>query len=70
MILPILCYIAEMWGYERTECIEHIQLKVLKRVLGVNNTTSNLALLAKRGRYPLYVNYLMYHILAENNQYE
>ena len=30
---------------------------MLKRVLGVNNTTSNLTVLAECGRYPLHVNY-------------
>jgi len=41
--------------YERTERIECVQLKLLKCVLGVNNTTSNLAVLAECGRYALHV---------------
>jgi len=56
-VLPILCYGAEIWVYERTEHIVHVQLKLLKRVLRVNNTTSNLTVLAECGRYPLHVNY-------------
>ena len=56
VVLPILCYGAEIWGYERTERIERKQIKLLKRVLGVNNTTSNLAVLAECGRDPLQVN--------------
>ena len=57
VVLPILCYGAEIWSYERTERIEHVQLKLCKRVLGVNNTTSNSAVLAECDRFPLYVNY-------------
>ena len=55
--MPILCYGAEIWGYEGTEHIECVQLKLYKRVIGFNNITSNLAILAECGRYPLYVNY-------------
>ena len=39
VVLPMLCYGAEMWEYEVTESIERVQLKLLKRVLGVNITT-------------------------------
>jgi len=58
VVLPVLCYGADVWGYEQTERIECIQLKLLKRILAVNNTTPNSAVLAEYGRYPLYVNYL------------
>ena len=57
VVLPILCYGAEICGYERTERIERVQLSLLKRVVHVNNTTSNSAVLAKCDIYPLYVNY-------------
>jgi len=57
VVLPKSCYGAEIWGYGRTECIERVQLKLLKRTPGVNNTTSSLAVLAECGRYPLRVNY-------------
>ena len=36
VVLPILCYGAEIWGYERRERIERVQIKLLKRVFGVN----------------------------------
>jgi hypothetical protein len=72
VVLPILCYGAEICGYERTERIERVQLSLLKRVVHVNNTTSNSAVLAECDIYPLYVNYFTKCIqfFAENNQYE
>ena len=57
VILPILCYGSEVWGYKRCERIERVHMKFCKWVLGVSHTTSNMAVLSECGRYPLYIEY-------------
>ena len=54
---PVLCYGAEVWGYEKHERIERIHTKFCKRVLGVSYSTSNVAVLGDCGRYPLFISY-------------
>lgn len=44
MILPIMCYGSEVWGFHKAPDIERIQLKFLKQVLPVKQTTSNAAI--------------------------
>ena len=43
MVVPILCYGSEIWGYEYCENIEKVQRKFLKYYLGVGSHTSNAA---------------------------
>lgn len=57
MILPILLYGAEIWGFERASEIEKVHAKFCKYVLGVPTQTSTLAVLSETGRVPLYVYY-------------
>jgi hypothetical protein len=53
MILPIVLYGSEIWGYEQYKSIEKVQINYCKKVLGVPKTTSNEAALGECGRYPL-----------------
>ena len=58
MIVPILTYAAEIWGFEYSKEIEQVHHKFCKRVLGVSNQTCNIAALGELGRYPLYCIYV------------
>ena len=57
LVLPVLCYGAEIWGYEYHENIAGIHSKFCKRILGVRYSTTNVAVLGECGRYPLFVSY-------------
>ena len=50
MIAPILFYGSEMWGYQDHPAIEKVQCKFLKRLLGLSQTTSNIAVYGETGR--------------------
>ena len=55
MVLPILSYGSEMWGYEQISSIGSVHIKFLKRILKFLITTSDEAVLGEVGRYPLSV---------------
>ena len=57
-ILPILLYGSEIWGYEFSPVIENVQTSYLKKLIGVNKSTSNCAVLGECGRLPLAVYYM------------
>jgi exonuclease III len=53
-VLPILEYNSEIWfPVKEIDIIERIQLRFLKNLLGVRIQTSNIAVLADTGRFPL-----------------
>ena len=56
MVVPILNYGAEVWGFKEYECIESVQIRFCKKLLGVGRCSSNSAILGELGRYPLFVN--------------
>lgn len=57
MILPILLYGSEIWGYGYYKAIESVQIKFCKQILGLPRKTSNEAVLGECGRYPLMLHY-------------
>lgn len=57
MILPILLYGADIWGFKYSEKIEQVQVKFCKRLLGLTSVASNEAALGEVGRYPLAIHY-------------
>ena len=57
MVVPVLCYGAEVWGFEKRERIERVHLKFCKYVLGVSAQTTSVAVYGECGRYPLFVVY-------------
>jgi hypothetical protein len=59
MILPVVTYAAEVWGYEIYEPIERVQFQFCKFILGVASNTCNSAVLGECGRYPLYIHYYL-----------
>ena len=57
LVVPVLCYGSEIWGYERRNNVERAHTKFCKRVLGVTYSASNVAVLGESGRYPLWLVY-------------
>ena len=41
LILPILTYGCEIWGYENTKQLEKLPLQFCRNILGVGTTTPN-----------------------------
>ena len=58
MVVPILLYGAELWGYEQINLIENVQSQYCKYLLKLSVSTANVSALGECGRYPLYVKYL------------
>jgi hypothetical protein len=59
LVLPILLYGSELWGYEYREEIEIVQRKYCKRLLCVASNTPNSIVLGELGRLPLYTMYII-----------
>jgi hypothetical protein len=55
-IMPILLHGAEVWGFQRFECIERIQYMACKRFLNISKHTPNVMVLGECGRNTLYYN--------------
>ncbi len=57
MVTPVLCYGAEIWGYEFSEQIESVQTSFCKSFLGLFRTVNDSMALGDCGRYPLCTTY-------------
>jgi len=55
MIVPIILYGSEVWGYTYYKSIEEVQVNFCKHILGLPRNASNLAAVGDCGRYPLSV---------------
>ena len=55
LVLPILNYSCEVWGFHSSQEIEKVHLKFLKQILGVRQQTCNMAVYGELGRVPLIV---------------
>ena len=55
MILPILNYASEIWGFHPAPDIERVHLKFLKQILKVKSQTPSAAVYGELGRVPLHV---------------
>ena len=53
LVLPILMYCCEVWGFEKLEDIEKVHLTFCKRILCVKNSTPNFMIYGELGRFPL-----------------
>ena len=53
LIMPILLYGCEIWGFENITMIEKIHLKYVKYILGLKQSTPTCMVLGETGRYPL-----------------
>ena len=55
LIMPILTYGCEVWGFENLKIIEKLHLKYLKYILGVKMSTPTCMVLGETGRFPVYI---------------
>ena len=55
MVLPILLYNCEVWGYEDFEILEIFYRAFLKNTLKLNKQTPNCMVYGESGRYPLHI---------------
>lgn len=59
MVMPILTYGSEVWGFQYYKQLERVQLRFCKKVLGVPVRTPDSAVLGECGRFPVQLNYTM-----------
>ena len=52
LVVSILNYGCESWGFLNAECIERVHRKFLKYILNVKTSTNNYAVYKELGRYP------------------
>ena len=55
MILPVLTYGAEIWGYRMYNVAERVQLKYCKAFMGVKSSTADVCVLGDCGRFPIFI---------------
>ncbi len=55
MVLPVLTYGCEIWGYKIHKAMEVVHLTFLKYILGVKKTTCNHKVYGELGKYPVNV---------------
>jgi hypothetical protein len=53
MVMPILLYGSEIWGYCNIEIIERVHLRFCKILLKLQKSTTNVMVYGELGRYPL-----------------
>ena len=56
VVMPVLLYGCEVWGFENIEIIERIHLKFLKHILNFKRCTPSCMVYGETGRFPLSVN--------------
>ena len=55
VVVPVLLYGSEVWGYERLEMIERLHLKYLKYIFNLKSSTPSYMVYGETGRFPLYI---------------
>jgi hypothetical protein len=55
MVVPILCYASEVWGFHKAEAVERVHRDFCKTLLKMKSTTLNEFVYGELGRTPLYV---------------
>ena len=55
MVLPILMYGCEIWGFDRADPLERFYLAFLKSILGVKKSTPNCFVYGELGVFPLII---------------
>ena len=53
MVLPIITYGCEIWGYKVLKVRDSVHLTFLKHILGVKKTTCNLMVYGELDKYPV-----------------
>jgi hypothetical protein len=55
MVIPVLLYGCEIWGYENTDILEKLQIKFLKHLFRLPRATMNNLIYGETGLYPVSV---------------
>ena len=55
LVLPIINYGSEEWGFHKSKDTERVHLRFLKQILGVRQQTCNMIVYGELGRVSLYV---------------
>ena len=55
IVVPILLYGCEIWGFESLDILERTYFKFLKYIFNLKSSTSTFMVHGKTGRFPLYV---------------
>ncbi|KAK6166872.1 hypothetical protein SNE40_023483 [Patella caerulea] len=55
MVIPVLTYGSDVWGYETYHCIEAVHLKFCRRLLSLNSNVPKLSIYGELGRNPIHV---------------
>ncbi|MEW8544944.1 MAG: reverse transcriptase family protein [Candidatus Thiodiazotropha sp.] len=58
MVKPVLCYAAEIWGFEYSDIIENVQDRFCKKYLKLPAQTFHAFVRGECGRYPVFVDYV------------
>ena len=58
MVRPILCYAAELWGYQYNKKVESVHLNFCKRYCSLPQHTANVLVYGECGRLPLCIFYM------------
>ena len=53
LVIPILLYGSEIWGYSNLEQIEIFYRKFLRRIVSLNKSTANCMIYAEVGKFSL-----------------
>ncbi|XP_056016752.1 uncharacterized protein LOC130053469 [Ostrea edulis] len=56
VVLPVLIYGCEIWGYENLQVVERIHLKFLKHIFQMKSSTPSFMVYGETGRFPIYIN--------------
>lgn len=55
VVLPVLLYSCEIWGYENIDVIERVHLRFLKHILNLKSSTPSFMVYGETGRFPSYI---------------
>ena len=52
VVLPVLLYSCEKWGYENIDVIERVHVRFLKHILNLKSSTCSFMVYGETGRFP------------------
>ena len=55
VVIPVLLYGSEVWGFENLDLIEHLHLKFLKYLFNLKSSTPAYMVYGETDRFPLYI---------------
>ena len=53
IVVPILLYGSEVWGFENCDILERVHLRFCKNILRLKQSTPNFMVYSELGRYPI-----------------